>query len=122
MTDERETKTLGRDSILNAADIKYDDVDTPEWGGVTRVRMLTAADRSAFEYWCYKNMNTEQVIELHPRVCIACIVDEDGNRIFQDDDLGVLMQKNGTVLRRVAEAAMKLNKLSADDEEEAVKN
>ena len=122
MTDERETKTLGRDSILNAADIKYEDVDTPEWGGITRVRMLTALDRSGLEFWCYKNMNSEKVIELHPRVCIACIVDESGNRIFQDDDLEALMQKNGTVLRRVAEAAMKLNKLTADDVEEAVKN
>jgi hypothetical protein len=122
MADENDAKTLNRDAILNAADIKYEDVDTPEWGGITRVRMLTAKDKSALEYWSYKNIDSEKVIELYPRVCIACIVDENGNRIFQDDDLESLMQKNGTVLGRVADVAMKLNKMSPDDVEEAAKN
>jgi hypothetical protein len=122
MANEKDAKTLNREAILNAADIKYEDVDTPEWGGITRVRMLTAKDRSAFEYWCYKNTDSEKVTEMYPRICVACIVDESGNRIFQDDDIEVLMQKNGTILRRVAEAAMKLNKLSSEDVEEAAKN
>lgn len=122
MANERETKVLGRDAILNAADIKYEDVDTPEWGGVTRVRMLTAKDRSELEQWCYKNMDTDNVIELHARVCIACMVDENGNRIFEAGDITALLEKNGTVLKRVGETAMRLNGLTKEDSEEAIKN
>lgn len=122
MANENDAKTLNRDAILNAADIKYEPVDTPEWGGITRVRMLTAKDRSALEYWCYKNMDSEKVIELHARVCIACIVDEDGKLIFTEEDISAIMGKNGSVLKRVGEAAMKLNKMSSEDVEKEVKN
>ena len=42
-------KTLTKDQIVAAVDIKTEVVEVPEWGGAVAVRELTGLERDAFE-------------------------------------------------------------------------
>ena len=39
---------LNRSAILDAEDLKHEDVEVAAWGGTVRVRMMTGAERDEF--------------------------------------------------------------------------
>lgn len=113
---------LSREKILGAQDLKYDEVDVPEWGGKVRIRSLTATERAKFEEHTYRvtqrvgaeGVNVEFFAHLvRLRLCVLTIVDENGNRMFADDEEDVLGQKSATGADRVFQASSKLSGLSA---------
>lgn len=55
-------------------------------------------------------------------IVIAAMVDESGNPVFTDDDTASLKAMNSRALSALAVAAMRVNKIGAEAEEEAVKN
>ena len=53
---------------------------------------------------------------------MLCACDDKGNRLFTKDDFEALKGKSKEVNQRIADAAIKLNKMGADDVEAEAKN
>jgi len=116
---------LDRAAILAVPDITTEDVEVPEWGGVVRVRGLTASQRDKFEADSLQGKGKNARVNftnLRARLVALCMVDEDGNQIFEERDTHVLGQKSAAAIDRVYSAAMKLSGIGDDDIEELTKN
>lgn len=113
---------LSREQIIGADDRKTQDVEVPEWGGTVRVRALSGAERDSYEAGIVQLRadGTKQVNlkNLRGRLVSLSCVDEDGNRIFTDEDATALGDRSASALERVFDVARKLSGLSEDDVEE----
>lgn len=112
---------LSRDDILKSDDLATEDVDVPEWGGVVRIRGLTGTQRDGFEASVVKmNGPNKQynLANIRARFVALCVVDDEGKRLFSDQDVKQLGEKSATALERVWTAARKLSGMSDDDVEE----
>ena len=116
---------LTKRDILSAADFKSEIVDVPEWGGSVFVREMTGTMRDAFESSLTvgvgkgSKVNTENI---RARLVAMCLVDEHGDRLFDDDDIGQLGAKSATALDRVFAVAQRLNAMGERDVEAIAKN
>ena len=116
---------LDRAAILAVPDIATEDVDVPEWGGVVRVRGLTASQRDAFEAASLQGKGKNTSVNLHnlrARLVALCIVDEDGNQLFAERDVHVLGQKSAAAIDRIYDTATRLSGIGENDVEELTKN
>lgn len=108
---------LTRDSILAAADLKTEDVDVPEWGGVVKVRVFSGASRDRLDAFLTSVVDAGGKLKdptgLRSLVVILAACDEKGNALFSGKDAGALEQKNAVALNRVFEAAARINGLGA---------
>lgn len=106
---------LGRKQVDAAPDLQTKDVDVPEWGGTVRLRELSAKDRSLIEATTIgaKGQAVEVRIEafktLRERTVVACLIDEDGNRLYKDNEAGFLGQKSGQVVERLFQVVQELS-------------
>lgn len=110
---------LGRNQILDAKDLETKDIPVPEWGGDVRIRMLTGEERDAFEASMIElrkdgttKANRENV---RARLLILCIVNEQGEQMFNRADIKLLGRKSAKALERVINAANELNGISEED-------
>lgn len=129
MATKKKTGIAG-DQILGAPDIKYEYVDVPEWGGAVRVKGLNGVESDAWEaslvtVTSTKGRRGSGVPELTPnmknaraRLVCLCLVDDDGNRLFTDDQVGELAAKSAAVLRRVFDVACRLSGIGDEVVEE----
>lgn len=116
---------LTKAQILDADDIGKETIPVPEWGGEVLVRMLTGAQRDAFEDSIIKvrgKSKETNLVNIRARLCALCIIDEEGKRLFNDTEIVNLGNKSAIALDRVFSAARKLNGLTEDDVEELAKN
>lgn len=114
---------LTREAILGAADGRFQDVEVPEWGGVVRVKVMTGAERDAFESLVIARSKLGQLTEnMRATVVAATVVDEKGAQIFTEADIEALGRKSWVALERVADVAARLNRLTDGDVEEIRKN
>ncbi len=113
---------LGRNQILDADDLKTKDVPVPEWGGEVRIKMLTGEQRDAYESSMVKmrkDGSPEQNLEnVRARLLVLCIVNEQGEQMFNKADIKLLGRKSAAALDRVATAAQELNGISEADMKE----
>lgn len=119
-------KYLNKAEILAQDDLKFEDVQVPEWGGAwVRVRTLNASERDEFEASTIvrKGNTTETNLRnIRSRLCLLCLVDENGDRLFQHEDEFPLGGKSAAALDRVFQVAQRLNGLRAEDVDELAKN
>ncbi len=116
---------LSRDEILQAQDLPTEDVPVPEWGGVCRVRGLTGAERDAFEQSIVEQRGKDTRMNLRnirAKLVAMCVVDEEGNRVFHDEDAELLGKKSAAALNRIFEVAQRLSGLRPEDVEELAGN
>lgn len=115
-------KYLSKQEILAQDDLKYEDVQVPEWGGAwVRVRTLNASERDHFEASTVERRGKNVVTNLEnirARLCLLTMVDENGDRMFQDEDTYPLGGKSAAALDRVFVVAQRLNGLRDADIEE----
>jgi hypothetical protein len=119
------TKILTKSEILECQDMRIKVVEVPEWGGSVRLRSLTGAERDAFEATLVKEVDGKRAPDmenLRAKLLAATIVDEDDRQIFNAYDLAALGRKSAVALDRVFAVAQRLNGMSADAVEDAVKN
>jgi hypothetical protein len=106
--------SLTREQILASRhDRKPVPFDVPEWGGTIWLRVLSAADQLAIS----EGLEARNV---PLRVLVTCIVDDEGNRIFADDDADELAKEDFPIIMRVFGQAAKLNGLSNVELEDAL--
>lgn len=117
---------LTKAAILDAEDLKTEEVDVPEWGGTVLVREFTAADRDAFFVATIRvkpDGTREPVLDgMNAKLVAACLIDENGDRMFSIDDVAALAGKSAAALERVAAVCSRLNRLATSDVEDAAKN
>ena len=116
---------LSKTAILAANDLKSEDVEVPEWGGAVRVRSFTGRERDAFEASMVRGEGRDRKVDLtnmRARLVGLTVIDETGQRLFNDEEVDLLGAKSGAALDRVFAIAQKLNGLSGADVEELTKN
>jgi len=119
---------LSADQILGADDLRSEDVNVPEWGGVVKVQGMTGAARDRFESsMLAENMHgvskDKALDNYRARLAAFCMVDGEGKRLFRSDaEVKRLGEKSAEALSRVAEVATRLSGLSPDDVEELTGN
>jgi phage-related tail fiber protein len=114
-------KLLTKSAILDADDLKHEDVDVPQWGGTVRVRTMTGAERDEFR----NSVNAEGGVgvgRFAVALLAATLIDESGARLFTMDDIDQLAEKSATSIDKPAAMAMRLNGLGGAAVEESVKN
>lgn len=114
---------LSREDILKADDRKTVEVEIPEWGGTVLLMEMSAKERDDYEVSLQTfdangkaSFNPENV---RAKLVSACLVDENGQRMFTVNDLA---QKNGRVIDRLFQAASELNSVAESAIEDAAKN
>ena len=119
-------KFLNKAEILAQDDLRYEDVQIPEWGGAwVRVRTLQANERDRFEASTVQRNGkkvTTNLENIRARLCLLCMVDENGERLFQEEDTFPLGGKSAAALDRIFTVAQRLNGLRDEDVEELAKN
>lgn len=112
---------LSKTAILAADDLKHEDVEVKQWGGLVRVRMMTGIERDEFRAAIAVEGGIP-VGQFAAALLAATIVDELGVRLFSIDDMAALQAKSAASLDAPAAVAMRLNGLGAAAVEDAVKN
>ncbi len=118
---------LNREQVLQADDLKYEDIDVPEWGegAQVRVRRLSGSERDAFEASLTSGVGKDtkmNLANLRARLVAKSAIGEDGRRLFTDDDVRALGRKSSAPLDRLFEACQKLSGLSNEDVERLAEN
>lgn len=112
---------ISRDNILGADDIQTRTVDVPEWGGKVKVRGLSGAERDAWEVAVGEG-GPRGKRNARAKLIVRCLVDDDGNRLFGDEEAGALGKKSGSAIARLFNVACELSGIGQDAEEEAEGN
>ncbi len=112
---------LSKEAILGAQDKATRDVEVPEWGGIVRVRTMSATERDRWESETYGTGKVNS-INFRARFAALCLIDDKGARMFSDADIEKLGEKSAGALQRVFNAAQELNALSAKDIGDLEKN
>jgi hypothetical protein len=115
---------LTRAQILDAVDLPIVAVKVPEWAmnGTDEVcvRGMTVGERDLLiRVW-----GGEAVLddERSARIASICIVDEQGNRVFTDEDIAALKRKSHTAMDRVLSVALDLSGMRPKPAEDIRKN
>lgn len=119
---------LTRDMIAEAIDYEMIEKEIPEWGGTIFLRSMTAHNYDAMQVWFARfggEKGSMQVLlreepellnGLKTTLISYCLCDKDGTFLFDDEEgRAILQSKSGTVIDRLYDAAMALNKLTEEE-------
>jgi hypothetical protein len=112
---------LNKEQILECEDIKTEMVQVPEWGGEVAVKGLTLAEKDAWTTSIIQD-GEANVEGATAKLCIMCMVGEDGGRLFDLEDVDFVQTKSAAALDRVFQVAQRLSGIGQEDIEETVKN
>ena len=109
---------LDRDTILEADDQEFAEVNIPEWGGVVRIRSITGAQRDAYEASLIDERGKDRKMNLRnarAKLIVLCAVDDAGRPLFTADDVNRLGRRNAKPVDRLFDACKKLAGLTDED-------
>lgn len=97
---------LSKKAILAAKDTKLKGpVAVPEWGGDVYFRTISGLERDQFE-----DAYSEQKMKaFRARFLVLTISDENGDRLFADNEVEALGQKSSVVINRLFDEAWQHN-------------
>ncbi|AVH57889.1 MULTISPECIES: hypothetical protein [Streptomyces] len=118
---------LSAEQILGADDLKYEDVEVPEWGGTVRVREMPGTERDKFEAQFVgkdgASVRAEGLEGFRARLAAATIVDAEGKQLFRSAaEVKRLGEKSAAALQRVCDVATRLSRMSEDDVQDLAGN
>ncbi len=114
---------LSAEQILKSDDTPaVEKVDVPEWDGYVFVKVMSGASRDRWELSTSRALEKPGTANVRASLCVATVCDENGNRLFTDNQVANLGEKSSAALDRVYAVAQRLNKLSSSDIEELEKN
>lgn len=116
---------LTKDDILDCNDLESIEIEVPEWGGSVIVSTMTGTARDNYESSIIKMVAGKAETDLYnirAKLLASCLVDAEGNRLFDDDDIERLGMKSSAALERIFIVAQKLNAVTDEDIEEMAKN
>jgi hypothetical protein len=98
---------LTKKQIKDSKDVTVTPVHIPEWGGAINIRKLTISDFAVLEDLANQVKKAEaegrkqDVQDMVAKYLMLAAVDEKGDKLFSDDDLAWLREKNGDVMLRL---------------------
>lgn len=114
---------LSAEAILKADDIgERVKVDVPEWDGFVYIRVMSGVDRDRWELRVEKGVDSPSTANIRASLCAVTMCDENGKRLFTDNQINALGEKSAKALDRVFTKAREVNKISDSDIEELEKN
>jgi len=116
---------LSKDQILNANDLKIEEVQVPEWGGSVFVRGMTGSERDKYEASVTKLRGKEAQVDMRnmrAKLLVYTVCDESGTPLFSEADIEALGKKSANALQRLWEVAVRLSGISGQEAEEIEKN
>ena len=102
-------------AINAAADIKTKKVAVPEWKTDVYLKILSGTERDAFE----AGYTDQRMQNFRVRFLVLTMCDQNGERVFTDEQVSVLGKRSSLVINRLFEAAWKINMLSPEAVDEA---
>ena len=112
---------LSRDQIKAVDDIKREAVAVEEWDGDVWIKALSVRARQQFVK-LYGPDAGEPAIPADVWLTMTCACDEDGARLFGEDDAEWLSDKSSRAVQQIGLACLSLNGLTEDAVGEAEKN
>lgn len=117
---------LSKDQILEADDLKSEEVQVPEWNGSVLVRTMTGADRDSFESSLVTikpdGSRVPNYTNMRAKLVAMTVVNESGGRMFDETEVDRLALKSAAALKRVYEAAERINGVGQAAQADAEKN
>lgn len=118
---------LNLDAILNADDIKTEEVEVPEWGGKVLVKGMSGTERDSFEASMIENAGTKnpklKMENIRAKLLLKTVIDPETKKpLFTAAHLDQLGQKSAAAIDRIYSVAQRLSKISDEDVEELTKN
>ena len=117
---------LSRDDILKAEDLKIQEVEIPDWGGIVRVRELNGVDRDTYEASLMRILPdgkvTPNLENRRAKLVALSVINEDGTPMFGLSDVLELGTKSAANLELVAEVSERLSGLTEEAVTDAVGN
>ena len=113
---------LSKDEILQlGGKRKTQTVSIAEWGGDVNIRELTAGEYDKLQLMHYDaRQSGKRRDHIRASWVAAYLADENGERIFSDNDVTAIAKMGAKAIDRVFEAGQAFNGL--DEDEELVKN
>lgn len=113
-----------RDQIMKAKDITSEMLEIKEWGVTVEVRTMTARERArVMENSVDPNTGKASISTMYPEIAISCVYDpESGEKVFDNKDKELLLDKSGAVLEKIAQVAMKLSGMTEESQGELGKD
>ena len=126
---------LTKEQIRTANDRPREFVPIPEWcppdevfdpakHGVY-VATISGKDRDSYELECYRRKGPNEQVNLanmRAMLAVRTIQNEDGSRMFKDEDAEWLGDKSAKAIQRVFDVAARLNAMTKADQDDLVKN
>ena len=105
---------LNRLDILGSDDLHLEKISVPQWGGDLFVRILTAAERDAFEA-SVSGGKRRNLVNLRARLVVLTACDEKGERLFQAAAIEALGTKAAAAMDRGFGVSAALNGFTSGD-------
>jgi hypothetical protein len=115
---------LTRESMLAAAaqPRPAETMDVPELGGAVTIRAMSGKERDAFESAiALERRRHVTTTNVRARLAVACLVDDQGQRLLTDADADALGELRADVLDRICSIAQRLSGFVSADLAELVK-
>src|SRR5262245_40460621 len=111
---------LTGEAILKVDDLPRERVEVPEWGGGVLARALPGWARERWEASRLESRDDRRqrrtdLENIRASLCALCMVDEKGQRLFEDSAIDLLGQKSAKALIRVYDVAARLNGIRNED-------
>lgn len=113
---------LTKDQILKVEDSKTKEIDVPEWGGKVLVTTMSGFARDRFEASIMGKQGGMNTSNIRAKLVAACLVDEKGTLLFNEQDIEKLGKKSCKALDRIFAEAQLLNGIGNAEIEELAKN
>lgn len=125
---------LTADQILSSSTPRTAYVEVPEWGGTVKVRGMTGKERASYRNSLVGRATQrlrageetgETELELvafrsNEDVVAWCTIDEDGNRIFSDEQVERLGKADPAPIDKVAQKILQLSGMTREGAREIV--
>lgn len=108
--------------LRTPVELKQDRVPMPEWGRTVIVREMTAAENRDYQMSNIKfdkggNPRGMQKEDLDLRLLLRTCVDEQGVRVFSEDDFGLLRKQPASLINRLVRPAKRLSALVDENDD-----
>lgn len=116
---------ISKEQILAADDLPRERITVKAWGGDVMIRTMTGEERDAFEESLIDRSGDgprRNMLNFRAKLLSRCIVNDKGNRLFEEGEIEALGRKNGGILDMLSAVAQRLNRLSDDDIARLIKN
>lgn len=116
--------SLNREQMISKGEsLPRQEIKIPEWEDSVWVRSLTVGERDLVDNEISTNRNKGNAHNnLRARMLVRCCCDATGKELFTEADIPVVGKFAATILEKVFDSILKLNRIGAGAVEEAEKN